>query len=171
MGWPYRLLSLNSEQKQLRRETINWYAAIAHLSSFLFPLIIFAVRLATTRLLRILSGTSGGVASTTHAAVPTHEHDGDDDSETDEYGQYHADIPGSPGAKADRGTLPGALTARWRRFVWIMGEDVWVSGMHFGQKDQWLLGGVWMAWLLALCFVGTGQGKQASKHTTPSFHL
>lgn len=41
---------------------------------------------------------------------------------------------------------------------WWLGEDVWLMGSHWGQRDEWILGIAWTAWLLALSIHGTGKG-------------
>lgn len=73
--------------------------------------------------------------------------------------------PSSPYAKQARlghGLSVSGLEARWRSFAWWSGDSVDLGGMHWGTKGGVLGAGVWMGWLVLLCFVGTGDGMYLS---------
>ena len=135
MGWPYEFVTLTDEEKHRRRESLDYYGAIAHYSLIapLLGLIIFKLlRLAVAR----VSGgsSSGGTGS----------------------GSYHR-VPGSPTIKAHRGGLTGSLAQKWTKLTWWMSDDVRLLGQDWGQRDQWILGTAWTLWLLVLCVAGTGK--------------
>lgn len=131
MGWPYEFVTLSTEEKHLRRQSLDHYAAIAHYS-LIGPLIA----LVSFKLLSFaVSRLSGG-----------------------DVGVYQR-VPGSPTIKAHRGRVAGDLAVRWRKFTWWMGDDVQLFGQVWGQRDEWILGSAWMLWLLTLCVVGTGKGN------------
>ena len=131
MGWPYEFVTLNDEQKHLRRQSLDFYAAIAH-----YSLIVPLVAVILTKLLRI------GLRN-----LPGAQDDG---------GLYQR-VPGSPIVKAHRGRVGSGLAVTWRKFAWWMGDDVVLFGQVWGQRDEWVLGSVWLLWLLTLSVVGTGK--------------
>ncbi|KAL7951513.1 hypothetical protein V8C42DRAFT_9423 [Trichoderma barbatum] len=134
MSWPYHFLTLSKEDVLVRRQTIDHYARIAHLSALAPAIVAILIRL-VLRASRLLLRLGGG--------------DGD-------RGRY-SHIPGSPTVKAQRSSAIGALAARWRAVVWWLGDDVVVGGVTWGQRDEWVLALVWMSWLLVLCVLETGQ--------------
>ncbi|UNI17652.1 hypothetical protein JDV02_003980 [Purpureocillium takamizusanense] len=134
MGWPYGVPSLTHEEKLLRRETIDLYACIAHYSAFAPALLFLLYRLA-----RRVPGLGGAARAR-------------------EYEQ----VPGSPVAKASRLASSGSLARQWQKLAWWLRDDVFFRSVHWGQRDQWLLGLAWTTWLLALCVLDTG---------TDYFHL
>ena len=134
MAWPYEFITLTDEEKHLRRLSLDQYASLAHWSAFAPIPLILLLQLAK-RVVRVISRRA-----------------------RDDGGEYQQ-VPGSPLAKARHMAASGELAARWRRFIWWMGDDIFFFGEHRGQRDEWVLGAVWMAWLLALCVVGTGRGK------------
>lgn len=73
-------------------------------------------------------------------------------------GRYQ-EVPNSPAFKARKLSWSAALAGRGRMVWWWMGDDVYFAGGHWGQRDEWIFGVVWMGWLLALCVVGTGKGE------------
>lgn len=136
MLWSYEFLDLTKAEKGLRRQSIDRYAAIAHWSAFA-PIPIYLIfrlvqKVVRKRLRRSSSGNGG------------------------DYQQ----VPGSPLAKAKQMTASGELGTKWRQFKWWMGGDVYFLGEHRGQRDLWILGTLYLAWLLALCIIGTGKGEQ-----------
>lgn len=134
MPWPYQfLLDLSEEDKALRHEAIGFYALVAHCSAFAPAAAFLLFRLGGAVVRRLPGGSS-------------------DD------GGYQA-VPGSPATKARRLSTLGGLEARWARFSWWMGEDVDVWGVNWGQRDEWVLGMAWAAWLLLLSVLGTGNGE------------
>ncbi|TFB06784.1 Ferric/cupric reductase transmembrane component 2 [Trichoderma ghanense] len=135
MGWPYHFLTLSKQEILLRRQTIDRYALIAHLAA-LAPAVLLA-------LLRLAVRAAG--------FLPRNGHDDDGGR-----GRY-SHVPGSPTVKARRSSGLGLLAARWRALAWWLGDDVVVRGVRWGQRDEWVLGLVWMAVLLVLCVLETGQ--------------
>lgn len=135
MAWPYAFLDLNDAEKALRRESISHYAAIAHWSAFapipVYLLFQIVKKIVSKRIRRTGNGTGG------------------------DYQQ----VPGSPLAKAKQMTASGELGAKWRQFKWWMGGEVYFLGEYRGERDLWILGAAWMAYLLTLCVVGTGRGE------------
>ncbi|KAK7422022.1 hypothetical protein QQZ08_009671 [Neonectria magnoliae] len=69
---------------------------------------------------------------------------------------HYREVPGSPALKARRRSWAGDLGRRWARLRWWMGEDVFFLGAHWGRRDEWVGGVVWMGWLLVCCVRGTG---------------
>lgn len=137
MGLAYEFLDLTKAEKGIRRQSLDHYASIAHWSAFA-PIPIYLIfqliqKIVRKRLRRSATGNGG------------------------DYQQ----VPGSPLAKAKQMTASGELGTKWRQFKWWMGGDVYFLGEHRGQRDLWILGTLYMMWLLALCVVGTGKGKQA----------
>ncbi|KAI9147751.1 putative metalloreductase AIM14 [Paramyrothecium foliicola] len=134
MGWPYHFVTLSKEERHVRHEILSFYASIAHWTALLPILAVVFGRLAVRLFRRVTSSRT---------AAP------------DGQGAYEA-VPRSPAVKAQRQSYPGELSARWRRIVWWFGDDVRIAGDTWGQRDQWIIGSAWTAWLLVLCFVGTG---------------
>ncbi|KAL3951949.1 hypothetical protein ACCO45_013666 [Purpureocillium lilacinum] len=134
MGWPYGVPSLTHEEKLLRRQTIDLYACIAHYSA-LAPALLFLLY----RLARRVPGVGRSASTAAYEQVPS-----------------------SPVAKARRLASSSSLAQQWQKLVWWLRDDVFFRDAHWGQRDQWLLGLAWMAWLLVLCVLDTG---------TDYFHL
>ncbi|KAJ1324320.1 ferric-chelate reductase [Microdochium nivale] len=139
--WPsYHFLDLDEAQKHARRESLDHYAAIAHASTLLPVLVAALYRLLSSRWNGSKSGGGGG-------------------------GGYTV-VPGSPALKHQRsrgGSSSGSLGATafrasvWlRKASWWLGDDVVFLGKSWGQIDQLVFGLGWTAWLVVLCFVGTG---------------
>lgn len=133
MAWPYEFRSLSDEEKELRRQSLAFYAAVAHLSAFAPPL--------ASLLFRLVRNASSRLGS----------RDG---------GSYEA-VPGSPAVKSRRLSGLGGWSSRWARLAWWMGDDVYFRGRHWGQRDEWVVGLSWTAWLLVLCVLGTGSGMSS----------
>ncbi|KAK0649436.1 ferric reductase like transmembrane component-domain-containing protein [Cercophora newfieldiana] len=68
----------------------------------------------------------------------------------------YSTIPNSPVLKSQRLASSG-LSSRIRRVKWWLGEDFSSTNSILGQRDEWVIGFIWMAWLLLLSVVGTGQ--------------
>lgn len=134
MGWPYSFLTLTDEEKLLRRSTIDNYAAIAHYSAYIPPLLALLIRLAVFAISRLPSIRDSG-----------YQH-----------------VAGSPDRKAARLSSSGTLSSTLRRAGWWLADDVYFRGEHYGQRDQWLFGLHWTAWLLLLCILDTGHGTSLS---------
>lgn len=140
MGWPYEFLTdLSSEEKQARRESISFYALVAHCSAFAPAVVCLVFRLGVA-----LSDRIRGPAARAQ--------------------QGYRAVPGSPVAKARGATHLGDLEARWVRVAWWMGDPVSLFGVPCGHRDEWILGTAWTAWLLVLCVLGTGHGEHIRKH-------
>lgn len=147
MGWPYGFPDLSSDEKLLRRQTLDLYACIAHYSA-LAPLLLFLFY----RLGRRLAAAAAPYFSSAPPDFASR-------------GTYDQVPPHSPLAKARRRGDSGSLSARWRRLSWWLRGDVLLCGSHCGQRDEWLLGISYMAWLLVLSIKDTGTGKR--RHVTP----
>ncbi|XP_044717228.1 ferric reductase like transmembrane component domain-containing protein [Hirsutella rhossiliensis] len=132
MGWPYDLsLSLSDDDKLVRRQTIDFYACVAHYSAIAPVLALLLLRLVRRA-----------------AASGRDPRDG--------HGRYD-EVPPSPLAKAHRRHPSGSLAARCRRLQWWMHDDVNLGGMYWGQRHEWILGLAWASWLLVLCVRDTGK--------------
>ena len=129
MGWPYHFITLSDEEKVLRRQSLAFYAAVAHLSAFV-PVLVFL-------LFRLVRYARGRLAS------------------SNGNGGYQA-VPGSPALKAQR---MSGVASPWARLVWWMSDDVYVMGRRWGRRDEWVVGLLWTAWMLVLCVHGAGQGN------------
>ncbi|KAF2964719.1 hypothetical protein GQX73_g8854 [Xylaria multiplex] len=131
MGWPYQFVDLDAEQLQARRHTLDRYGLIAQLSA-LVPIALFLFY-------RFLAW---GVAKATGS----------------DRGSYAA-VPDSPTLKRQRLSVVGLYSTNARKIAWWFGDDVVFLGWGWGPRDQIIGGVVWTMWLLALCVVGTGNGK------------
>ncbi|KAK4192196.1 Ferric/cupric reductase transmembrane component 2 [Podospora australis] len=127
MGWPYHFVDLSEPEKQVRRATLAKYALAAELSD-LFPAAIILLFWLGKWVFKSREETSGGYAA----------------------------IPSSPLKKKKRQDGGGAaLDVRLRKVKWWLGEDVVVSGSVLGQRDQWIVGLIWLTWLLVLSVLET----------------
>lgn len=134
MAWPYGFPSLTHEEKLLRRQTLDLYACIAHYSALVPALLFLLYRL----LKRVASQVKSGSSS--------------------EQTRYSV-VPNSPTVKAQLQRPSARFASQWRNVVWWFSDDVYFLGLHWGQKDEWVLGTIWTAWLLVLSIKGTGNGK------------
>ena len=137
MAWPYQFLDLDDAAKHARREALNRYGLIAHVSVLVLLGAVLAYRAVAVLAGRVLlkSRDSGG--------------------------NYDA-VPGSPVAKHRRlGGIPGsrAVVVAARRAAWWLGDNVVVLGSCWGRQDSLVFGLLWTAWLLFLCVHGTGKGE------------
>ncbi|KAK3290674.1 ferric reductase NAD binding domain-containing protein [Chaetomium fimeti] len=123
----YHFIDLSTGEKQVRRQTLDKYALYAQLS-VLLPVAVLLI-------IRLWKQTSKAGASKGH---------------------YDA-VPSSPVLKERRNSNVGTWSSRSRRLQWWLGEDVVVAGWVLGQRDQWVVGLVWTAWLLLLCVLETGE--------------
>jgi hypothetical protein len=64
-------------------------------------------------------------------------------------------VLGSPAQKRYNNTTSGTIARKWRIVKWWLGDEL-ASG--WGLRGHWIAGGCWTAWLLFLCFHGTGEG-------------
>lgn len=132
MGWPYAFIDLSDEEKAIRRQSLDFYAAVAHYSALIPILAVLLSHLIQRAVQSRRKGANGA-----------------------DYQQ----LPHSPVVKAARLSGRDGIGAVWRRLQWWMGDDVYFAGGHWGQKDQWVIGSIWMVWLLVLCVLGTGRGQ------------
>ncbi|KAK3305796.1 ferric reductase NAD binding domain-containing protein [Chaetomium strumarium] len=129
MAWPnYHFLDPSPAEKQVRRQTLDKYALYAQLSALVLVAFVLLSRLGEWR-------TKGKGSSR---------------------GDYDA-VPSSPVLKERRNSGLEVWNSRARRVRWWLGEDVVVAGMVLGQRDQWVAGISWTAWLLLLCVLQTGE--------------
>ncbi|TDZ34957.1 putative metalloreductase AIM14 [Colletotrichum spinosum] len=127
MSWPYKFLDLSREEVQLRREVLDRYGSYGQFSA-LAPIIIAI-------LIRLFSYLSQRFQASA---------------------RYNA-VPNSPVLKKRRQGFVGNLGENVRKIKWWLGDDVYFMGQHWGQKDQWVFGGAWFAWLLVLSVLETGE--------------
>jgi hypothetical protein len=129
MTWPYHFLDLTTEEKHARNQTLNRYATFVQLSA-LAPVAGYLVYLAVTWAAEISKRGRGS---------------------------YDA-VPSSPSLKTRRQSNVGTWDAGIRKWVWWLSDDVVLFGQVWGQRDQWIFGTLWAAWMLTLCFPETGHG-------------
>lgn len=127
MGWPWRFVSLDQDEIDLRRQTLDRYAGVAQLSAFVPVLLFLGYRL----------------ASWAYGAVEAKK------------GAYNA-IPESPLRKVRRQGPLGVWESRYRHLQWWLGDDVVFLGRTWGQRDEWVFGLAWGFWMLVLTVVETG---------------
>lgn len=130
MGWPYRFLNLDEAERHARRHTLDRYASYAQLSSL--------IPVALVLLYRIGRWAAKSAAS--------------------RKGSYNA-IPNSPALKFERQSERGAWQTQINKLRWWLAGDFHLFGQLYGQRDQWVFGGLWTIWLLFLCIAETGQGE------------
>ncbi|KAK3689876.1 ferric reductase like transmembrane component-domain-containing protein [Podospora appendiculata] len=80
----------------------------------------------------------------------------------------YAAIPNSPSLKAQRRGGLAAWRSRIRILKWWLGGDVLMFGGVWGQRDQWIVGALWLFWLLLLCILDT---RQDYLHLTKRFGM
>ncbi|KAI6370465.1 hypothetical protein MCOR25_004203 [Pyricularia grisea] len=132
MGWPWRFVDLDEEARALRRETLDRYAAYSQLSALIPVLGFVGFQLARWAYLQICAKSGRGPA---YSSLPT--------------------APGSPSLKSRRRSPAGALEVRLGALKWWLGDEVFILGKYRGERDVWVFGGLWTAWLLLLCVLGT----------------
>ncbi|GAB1317552.1 putative metalloreductase AIM14 [Madurella fahalii] len=128
MTWNYHFIDLSEAEKHGRRQTLNRYALYAQLSALVPATAVLLYRL------------------TKWAVTATESRNGD-----------YAAVPSSPVRKVRRHSSLGTWSSRLRKARWWLGEDVVAAGMVFGQRDQWIVGISWAAWLLMLSVLETGE--------------
>lgn len=126
----YRFIDLTEAEKVARRETLGKYGLIAQLSALVPVVLLLLFRL--------------GKWAT--------------ESGNSRNGEYNS-IPSSPVLKRKRSDGLGHRDILIRKAKWWLGEDVVGFGLHMGQRDQWLVGTVWLSWLILLGFLETGEGE------------
>ncbi|KAK7954255.1 hypothetical protein PG996_015141 [Apiospora saccharicola] len=138
MAWSYSFAEISDAEKHARRLSLDSYGLYAQLSSLLPVFVALIVRLAAWLSMRRTPH------SITYNAVPT-----------------------SPGAKYIReSTTSGSVSRVFRRISWFLEDDIYFAGTKWGRRDQFIFGSLWTAWLVFLCFVGTGNDYN---HLTKKF--
>ena len=153
---PWRFVDLDATQKHARRETIDHYGRIAHLSTVLPVLAGAAYQLGRWALMTYRRREHGGTRADVGGASSSFS------SSSHRRGTYAA-VPGSPALKHrhqhQTGSVLGSLRTTARRWTWWLGGDVvFLGDRTWGQRDQWVFGTGWMVWLLVLSLLGTGDG-------------
>ena len=79
--------------------------------------------------------------------------------------QSALDPPSSPRRKeATVGNrTSNSTTVRLARVFWWCGEPVSLLGYEYGTRGELVCAVLWTAWLLALCFLQTGDGASSSQ--------
>ena len=128
----YHFITLSEEQVAQRRVLLDWYANLAQFSALVPLLAVQGYFLASLVAQKLTRRSAEDIA------------------------------PRSPHGKdlrPHRLFAAGELQLRGRRFAWWCGDSLDVFGLHVGTKGEVLLAGAWMAWLLTLCFLQTGEGS------------
>ncbi|KAI6316270.1 hypothetical protein MCOR14_000371 [Pyricularia oryzae] len=133
MGWPWRFVDLDEEARALRRETLDRYAAYSQLSVLIPVLGFVGFQLARRAYHHISAKSPGGDAA--YSSLP--------------------EAPGSPSQKSRRRSPAGVLGIRLEALKWWLGDEVFILGKYRGEREVWVFGGLWTAWLLLLCVLGT----------------
>lgn len=124
----YSFAGLTPAQVQTRREALDFHALAAQVSI-----------LAIVAAIQIYHGASW---------VSRRFGEGDEESR-----------PSSPYLKAELENEKLGVKSKARilsaKIRWWMGDDI---GGGWGTKGEWVLGGIWLGWLLILCFRDTGNG-------------
>lgn len=128
MALGFAFVDLDDGQKHRRRQLLDHYALVAQIS-FLSVLVLIRVYFFLSWLGRKWST-------------------GDEETR-----------PSSPYIKHERLESSYPLIVRirksWGQWQWWCGEPL-IRG--WGTKGEWLIGGVWMLWLLFLCYLQTAPG-------------
>ncbi|KAH8903305.1 ferric reductase like transmembrane component [Coniochaeta sp. PMI_546] len=127
MGWPYQFINLDEAERHARRLTLDRYASYALLSDLLPVVLVLLYRIGCWVV------KSAGSRK----------------------GYYNA-IPNSPALKFERQSETGAWRTQINKIRWWLSGDVQLFGQLYGQRDQWVFGGLWTVWLLFLCVAETG---------------
>jgi hypothetical protein len=138
----YHFVSLDDDQKHVRRLALDKFACIAQISD-LIPLISLQCIFLTSFLRRRWIERQ-------YARCPK--------------------SPNLKNEKHDDNSGFKDVEIRLRKFQWWLGEAVDVAGTSYGTRGQLLLTGCWTAWLLLLCFVETGDGETNQICPLPSIN-
>ncbi|KAF2773771.1 hypothetical protein EJ03DRAFT_264096 [Teratosphaeria nubilosa] len=127
MGWPYRFGELTAEQKQQRRELLDWYGFVAQMS-VLVPLLALQVYFLTVWVGKKIQRQK------------------DLGAPSSPYAKAHRSTTTARIAKNVR------LLAR--RIQWWLGNSLELLGYHLGTNGEVIAAVTWTAWLLLLlsCF-------------------
>lgn len=134
MGWPYHFLDLTPDEKSHRRELLAQYAFYSQLSA-LIPILGYGVyRLCVEMFAR------KGAFSVVYSAL--------------------RQSPGTAeSARESEDVSFNAICKRWRSVQWWLHDEV---APDWGLRGRWIAAFFWTFWLLLLCVLRTGHGKQIS---------
>ncbi len=134
MGWPYLFLDLTPDEKSHRRELLTQYALYSQLSA-LIPILGYGVY----RLCAALFARKGA------------------------FGVAYSALRQSPGTtestQGSKDVSFNAISKRWRSVQWWLHDEV---APDWGLRGRWIAAFLWTFWLLLLCVLRTGHGKQIS---------
>ena len=136
MGWPYLFLDLTPDEKSHRRELLTQYALYSQLSA-LIPILGYGVY----RLCAALFAWKGA------------------------FGIAYSALRQSPGTtqstRESKDVSFNAISKRWRSVRWWLHDEV---APGWGLRGRWIAAFLWTFWLLLLCVLRTGHGKQIFNH-------
>jgi hypothetical protein len=132
MGWPYHFLDLTPDEKSHRQELLSQYAFFSQVS-VLIPTLGYGIyRVCTWLFVR------KGAFNVAYSAL--------------------RELPGSTeSTRESKGVSFKAIARRWRALQWWLNGEI---APNWGLRERWTAAIVWIVWLLVLCFVQTGHGKQ-----------
>lgn len=132
MGWPYHFLDLTPDEKSHRRELLTQYAFYSQLSA-LIPILGYGVY----RLCAALFARKGA------------------------FGVAYSALRQSPGStessRESKDVSLKAISKQWRSVQWWLHDEV---APDWGLRGRWIAAILWTFWLLLLCVLQTGHGKQ-----------
>ena len=132
MGWPYHFLDLTPDEKSHRRELLTQYAFYSQLSA-LIPILGYGV----FRLYAALFARKGA------------------------FGVAYSALRQSPGStqssRESKDVSLKVISKRWRSVQWWLHGEV---TPNWGLRGRWIAAILWTLWLLLLCLLQTGHGKQ-----------
>jgi hypothetical protein len=131
MGWTYHFVDLTPDEKSHRRELLSQYAYISQVS-VLIPISGYALyRLCTWLFVR------KGAVNVAYSALKE---------------------PGNTeSTRESHGASLKAIASRCRVLQWWLNGEV---TPNWGLRGRWIAAIIWTLWLLILCFLQTGHGKQ-----------
>jgi hypothetical protein len=131
MSWPYHFyLNPTDAEKAARRHALDRYALVAHVSALAPAVAYFAYSLAKSA----LSSRGRGKGS-------------------------YESVPDSPTQETRRQSNARATNPSSRKLQWWLKSPVMLGPNFMGRRDQWLFALGWAAWMVFLCFAGTGDGE------------
>jgi hypothetical protein len=132
----YHFVDLSDQEKLNRREQLDWYGWVAHISTLL-PLLTVQIYMLISRYARSRRTTSKSV----RRSAPT------------ERSKWMT----GPWDCLERFQMY-ALRAL-RIIEWYSDEDIWYAGIHLGTWGCLAFSALWTLWLVTLCVLETGQGR------------
>ncbi|KAK1075391.1 hypothetical protein LTR74_000353 [Friedmanniomyces endolithicus] len=130
MGWPYHFLDLNTEQRQQRRQSLDYHGNIAQVS-ILVPLILLQCYF-------FVSWLHTRWRKQNDLDVPS--------------------SPRVKGERSFRKTTSAKrFVATWRRLQWWCSGPCNILGTELGTNGEVVAAVLWTGWLLLLCSLQTGE--------------